>query len=990
MSDDEEPGDLLGAPDGEVAAEVEAAVEAEAEEERLELHGWDGEVVDAADAMLDRALAYGMYVNKGRALPDVRDGLKPVQRRILHSMDEIGARAGRPYVKSAGVVGHVIANYHPHGDSAIYDAMVRMAQPFSLNVPLVDGQGNWGTVGPKEYSDPPAAYRYCVTADARVRLASGATPRIGDLVPGAAANTDTPVDLCVLGADGEPVHASLLFHSGDHPTLRLRTREGFEVTGTANHPRARARARGRRPAGARLAHPRGAAARRPGGALTRRRRRRTRPRRRGARLAARGGGGGGPRGGGGARRRAAGRRVAARHRRQAGVPARLVRGAGRLRHRRPRRAGRAAGPLARPGPGRAGAADRGRRRRPAGPRHRTRAAARGDRHPAGRAGVRARGRVRRGSRPGAAARPRAPRRAARRAAGGAAAGRTGPGRRVRSGAGPAARSDVAGEATSRAARLDYATVEAIESAGVRPVYSLRVDSDDHAFVANALVNHNTEARLTGAASDWLADLRPEVVEFRPNFTEKRDEPWVLPVGFPNLLVNGSKGIGWSMACEVPPHNLAEACEAAILLAEEPDAPLEALLERLPGPDFPTGGIVVNPEALAEAYERGQGTFRLQARFHVEQLPGNQQAIVVTELPYGVSPDQVVAEVVKAARAERIQDVTELPKNLSDRSGLRVQIRLKRGGDATRLVADLMRHTSLRVSVGINMTVLVDGVPRLVSLRDALDHFVQFRFDVVTRRLVHERDVLLRELHRLVALLAALDAIDEVVRIVRGAEDDDDAREQLEGAAGGQAARLDAAVPIDDEQAQWILDMPLKRLSRLNRLRLVEERKTKGARVDEIARILESHDELRTIVVRELSQTASALRRAAAHDARRRGAARRGARRQARDDRRRAAAHRDLGLLDGRRGRAAWPRATRIGRLPGRARPGRPAAGAAGDRHRGRPQRLRRGRHRVPRAGRRAARVGPASRRACARSASGAAARSRRWRRWSRRAATCCS
>ena len=233
-----------------------------------------------------------------------------------------------------------------------------------------------------------------------------------------------------------------------------------------------------------------------------------------------------------------------------------------------------------------------------------------------------------------------------------------------------------------------------------------------------------------------------------------------------------------MACEVPPHNLAEACEAAILLAEEPDAPLEALLERMPGPDFPTGGIVVNPEALAEAYERGQGTFRLQARFHVEQLPGNQQAIVVTELPYGVSPDQVVAEVVKAARAERIQDVTELPKNLSDRSGLRVQIRLKRGGDATRLVADLMRHTSLRVSVGINMTVLVDGVPRLVSLREALDHFVQFRFEVVTRRLVHERDVLLRELHRLVALLAALDAIDEVVRIVRGAEDDDDAREQL--------------------------------------------------------------------------------------------------------------------------------------------------------------------------------------------------------------------
>ena len=367
-----------------------------------------------------------------------------------------------------------------------------------------------------------------------------------------------------------------------------------------------------------------------------------------------------------------------------------------------------------------------------------------------------------------------------------------------------------------------------------------------------------------------------------------------------------------MACEVPPHNLAEACEAAILLAEEPDAPLEALLERMPGPDFPTGGIVVNPEALAEAYERGQGTFRLQARFHVEQLPGNQQAIVVTELPYGVSPDQVVAEVVKAARAERIQDVTELPKNLSDRSGLRVQIRLKRGGDATRLVADLMRHTSLRVSVGINMTVLVDGVPKLVSLREALDRFVQFRFEVVTRRLVHERDVLLRELHRLVALLAALDAIDEVVRIVRGAEDDDDAREQLKaqlavkphgssrrGADRRRAGAVDprhaAQAPVPPQPAAARRGAQAEgRAGRRDRAHPGEPRRA-------------AHDRRARAEPHRV-----ALRRPAPHDARRRGAARRGARRQARHDGRRAAAHGHLGLLDRRRrharpgrGRRAW-------------------------------------------------------------------------------------
>jgi len=487
---------------------------------------WEGDRVDASDALLERALAYGMYVNLGRALPDVRDGLKPVQRRIIHAMDELGARTGRPFQKSALTVGHVIGNYHPHGDSAVYDAMVRMAQDFVLNVPLIEGQGNWGSVGPKEYSDPPAAYRY------------------------------------------------------------------------------------------------------------------------------------------------------------------------------------------------------------------------------------------------------------------------------------------------------------------------------------------TEARLSAAATAWLDDLRPEVIEdYRPNFTEKKQEPWVLPVTFPNLLVNGSRGIGWSMACDIPPHNLAEACAAAILLAENPDVPLKRLLAKLPGPDFPTGGIVVDPEGLAEAYERGQGTFRLQARFHIEQLAGGVQAVVVTELPYGVSPDQIVAEVVKAARAEKIRDVTEMPRNLTDRSGMRVQIRCKRGGSVDRLIADLMRTTSLRVTVGINMTVLVDGAPRQIGLREALDRFVDFRFTVVTKRLEFERAELLRDLHRLVALLAALEAIDAVVKIVRSSDDDDDARAKLIAKLKVVPHGAKKPVPIDDEQAQWILDMPIKRLARLNKLKLEEERTAKGKRVDEISRLLDSHEALRDIVVGELRQAA---------------------------------------------------------------------------------------------------------------------------------------
>src|SRR5260221_7125752 len=176
-------------------------------------------------------LDYAMSVIVSRALPDVRDGLKPVPRRVLYSMWTNGNRPGRPYVKSANIVGYVMGNHHPHGDQSIYDTLVRLAQPFSLRYPLVDGQGNFGSID----DDPAAAMRYCLSADARVATSRG-TVRIADIVAGAAPESDTDLDLTVLDRLGRPVSASKLFHSGDHPTLRVRTREGYEVAGTHNHP----------------------------------------------------------------------------------------------------------------------------------------------------------------------------------------------------------------------------------------------------------------------------------------------------------------------------------------------------------------------------------------------------------------------------------------------------------------------------------------------------------------------------------------------------------------------------------------------------------------------------------------------------------------------------------------------------------------------------------------------------------------------------------
>src|SRR6266576_2076954 len=177
-------------------------------------------------------LDYAMSVIVGRALPDVRDGLKPVHRKILYAMYDSGYRPDRGYVKCSRVVGDVMGQFHPHGDSAIYDTLVRMAQPWSLRYPLIDGNGNFGSPG----NDPAAAMRYCVTGGTLVRLASGAEVAIGDLVPGAAPHSDHPIDLKVAGPLGDPVRASVLFHSGSHPTMTVRTLGGAILTGTHNHP----------------------------------------------------------------------------------------------------------------------------------------------------------------------------------------------------------------------------------------------------------------------------------------------------------------------------------------------------------------------------------------------------------------------------------------------------------------------------------------------------------------------------------------------------------------------------------------------------------------------------------------------------------------------------------------------------------------------------------------------------------------------------------
>lgn len=516
MSDDMPDTDItltddLEAPDPEINGDEPA---------ELVHFPWDGATAEISEAMKSRGHAYGSYVNLHRALPAI-DGLKPVQRRIIFAMNALGVRNDRAFKKSALTVGAVIGRFHPHGDSAVYDAMVRMAQDFQSTTPMIEGQGNWGSLD----GDPAAAQRY------------------------------------------------------------------------------------------------------------------------------------------------------------------------------------------------------------------------------------------------------------------------------------------------------------------------------------------TESRLSAIASEFLSDLRPEVVPYRPNFSETEQEASLLPVTFPTLLTMGQSGIGWAMGCTIPTHNMAEVIDAAIYLAEHPEATLKQIMKRIPGPDFPGGGVIVNPENLEACYETGQGTIQVQGRFHLENLPGNRQAVIVTELPYQVGPSQLVAQIVKGARDGKITEITEMPKDIADKGQpARVMIACKRGGNVQKLIADLLRYTKLRDGSSFNMNVVVDGKPKVLGLLEILSRFNEFRHGVITKRLEYERSVLERDLHRLLGLLAALDVIDAVVKIIRGSDDDDDAKTKLIAKLRYTPHGASKALPIDDQQAQWIIDMPLKRLSKLNNANLRADAEAKATRIDEITATLTSETGVRDIMVSELKET----------------------------------------------------------------------------------------------------------------------------------------
>jgi len=1061
--------------------------------------------VELETEMRKAYLDYAMTVIVARALPDVRDGLKPVQRRILWTMHEMGLRSDRPFRKSAAIVGDVMGKYHPHGDVPIYDALARFAQDFTMRYPPIQGQGNFGcfsgdtkvelvngeqrtfvelvemvhrgvraevftvdahrnvrikplraprlvkrndpvvkvtlatgaeivctpdhrfmlrdgtyreagklkakdqlmpfarTAIPERLhrtgafpipaslsqtvtavapagradvydltvdltqnfalaagvfvhnsidDDPPAHMRYCLAGDALVRTADGTVP-IGEIVADAAAESDHDLDLEVLDRRGEPVHASKLFHSGTHPTLRLRTREGYGLTGTKNHPVLTLQPVAGVPMlvwklldevtpGDRVA-----LLRRPAAAhaedLT--------PRELALATLA----GGMVSEGWASDRRAwfnnldneyfeavasaydevvGGRRY---------VYARTIK-SGNLLHELDvqHRTALKASPLAEM----VGLRSAEKRvptfvwaASPALKAAFLRALFEGDGSssllkPAGGFAIQISYSTRSQRlatevqqlllefgvvskqchyEDGEIKIVITNRRDARKFA--SAIGFHGTKQRkleselaqiplastaMSADAVPFIAEYVRSERMARwtdrewlgkhnidrverwerdrdeiLAHLTndevrrvveplvdgtyyYATVAAVEDAGPRPVYSLRVDSDDHSFVTNGFVSHNTEARPAAIAAELLADIEKETVDWYPNYDNRHLQPTVLPARVPNLLVNGSTGIAVGMASNIPPHNLREVTAAVKRLVDDPELTNDDLCETVLGPDFPGGGVIYRFEeqknietgaaervdAIRRAYANGRGRILMRAPAHVEDGKGGRQSIIVTELPYAVNKASLIEKIADLVQSKRLAGISDI-RDESDREGMRVAIEVKRDDSAERVLNNLYKHTTMQSAFNLNMLALVDSSPKTLSLKDVLQHYIDYRKQVIKRRTEFDLGKAKERAHILEGFKIALDNIDEIVKTIRASKTPETA-----------LANLREKFELSEVQAKAILEMQLRRLTGLERQKVEDEYRETIKLIAELESILGNPRKIVFLIKQDMDELAT--------------------------------------------------------------------------------------------------------------------------------------
>lgn len=320
----------------------------------------------------------------------------------------------------------------------------------------------------------------------------------------------------------------------------------------------------------------------------------------------------------------------------------------------------------------------------------------------------------------------------------------------------------------------------------------------------------TESRLARPAMELLRDLEKETVNFGPNYDESLEEPLVLPARFPNLLVNGSAGIAVGMATNIPPHNLSEVINATIALIDDPEITTEGLMQYVPGPDFPTGAIIMGREGIVSAYETGRGSIKVRGKAHAEQTSTGRMRIIISEIPYAVNKSKLVTKIAELVREKKLTEISDL-RDESDRRGMRVVIELKQMAIPQVVMNKLFKHTSLETSIGVIMLSLVDGVPRELGLKQMLAYYIEHQKDVIIRRTKYDLRKAEERAHILEGYIIALDNIDEVIRIIRSSADDAEAKKNLM-----------ERFALSEIQTDAILEMRLKRLTGLERHKIDDE------------------------------------------------------------------------------------------------------------------------------------------------------------------------
>ena len=357
----------------------------------------------------------------------------------------------------------------------------------------------------------------------------------------------------------------------------------------------------------------------------------------------------------------------------------------------------------------------------------------------------------------------------------------------------------------------------------------------------AAAQRYTEARMSRIALEMLRDINKNTVDFTDNYDASEREPLVLPARFPNLLVNGATGIAVGMATNIPPHNLGETIDAVKLMMDNPDVTTRELMEVLPGPDFPTGALVMGKSGIHKAYETGKGSIVLRSRTEIEVTKSGRERIVVTEFPYMVNKTKVHEHIVRLVQEKRIEGITAV-RDESNREGVRFVIEVRRDASANVILNNLFKMTQMQTNFGFNMLAIQSGVPKILSLRQILGAYIEYQKEVVTRRTIFDKEKAEARAHILEGLLIALDHIDEVIRIIRNSQTDAEAQ-----------AELMAKFKLSERQSQAILDMRLRRLTGLERDKIQSEYDDLVALIADLADILAKPERVATIIKEELEE-----------------------------------------------------------------------------------------------------------------------------------------